>query len=182
MYLAEISRHSISSPSAINLSRYSSKWSDHSSNKWNISFNFPKVKTGESLVLKGLHLSASSLKRCSDNGSTYKICVDILANLRNAFYRRTGELNWRKIFERLFTFRRLTTSTIFYRHFLRYISKVHFGKQRTETKSNKYCETMEHRRFDKFVCFASAKLSYWLTRWLSSEFYTYYFQSDQGET
>lgn len=122
MYLAEISRHSISSPSAINLSRYSSKWSDHSSNKWNISFNFPKVKTGESLVLKGLHLSASSLKRCSDNGSTYKICVDILANLRNAFYRRTGELNWRKIFERLFTFLQPSFTAIFYATSLKYTS------------------------------------------------------------
>lgn len=73
-------------------------------------------------------------------------------------------------------------STIFYRHFLRYISKVHFGKQRTETKSNKYRDTMEYRRFYEFVCFVSAKLSYWLTRWLSCELYTYYFQNDQGET
>lgn len=122
MYLAEISRHSISSPSTINLSRYSSKWSKHSSNKWNISFNFPKVKTGESLVLKGLHHSASSLKRCSDNGSTYKICVDISANLRNAFYRRTGELNWRKIFERLFTFLQPSFTAVFYATSLKYTS------------------------------------------------------------
>ena len=74
---AAASRHSTNPPFSTIFSKYFSKLSEHSTNKWNISFSFPDEKKDESLSLKGLHLSASSRKSCSDNGSTWKIILYI---------------------------------------------------------------------------------------------------------
>lgn len=56
---------------------YLSKCSTQFSNKWNMFLNFPDVKTGKSRVLNGRHLTVSMLKRCTNRGSAYKLCISI---------------------------------------------------------------------------------------------------------